>query len=135
MTPVRLTVVLTHPIQVRRALVPSHRAARARDCLDGRACDGADAGAAGRGIDRAFEWDVPLTEGYRSMTVRPPLPEDRVDSSSFTGLDVPEISRAIADTNPDVVMITGWYSLTLVRALLRAGASAFRRSIAATRIC
>jgi glycosyltransferase involved in cell wall biosynthesis len=72
----------------------------------------------GVGFDRAFEWDVPLTEGYRSLTVRPPVAEDRVGSSTFTGLDVPEISRAIADTNPDVVMINGWYSVTLVRALI-----------------
>src|SRR5439155_9846710 len=69
-------------------------------------------------FDRAFEWDVPLTEGYRSLTARPPRPGDRVDSASFRGLDVPEISRAIADTHPDVVMITGWYSITLVRALV-----------------
>jgi glycosyltransferase involved in cell wall biosynthesis len=40
-----------------------------------------------------------------------------VDSLSFTGLDVPEIGRAIANTRPDVVLITGWYSVTLVRAL------------------
>jgi hypothetical protein len=71
----------------------------------------------GVGFDRAFEWDVPLTEGYRSTTVRPAQPGDRVDSVSFTGLDVPEIGRAIADTHPDVVLITGWYSLTLVRAM------------------
>jgi hypothetical protein len=40
-----------------------------------------------------------------------------IDSSSFTGLDVPQIGRAIADTTPDVVLITGWYSVTLVRAV------------------
>ena len=78
----------------------------------------------GVGFDRAFEWDVPLTDGYRSITVRPAQPGDRIDSSHFTGLDVPEIGGAIAATRPDVVMIPGWYSLTLVRALLSVPASA-----------
>jgi glycosyltransferase involved in cell wall biosynthesis len=72
----------------------------------------------GVGFDRAFEWDVPLVEGYHSVTVRPATPTDRIDSSHFTGLDVPEIGAAIAKTHPDVVMITGWYSVTLIRALL-----------------
>src|SRR5207248_1124238 len=40
-----------------------------------------------------------------------------VDSSRFRGLDVPEIGDAIARTRPDVVLIAGWYSITLVRAL------------------
>jgi hypothetical protein len=32
--------------------------------------------------------------------VRPANPHDRIDSGSFTGLDVPEIGWAIADTRP-----------------------------------
>ena len=72
----------------------------------------------GVGFGHPFEWDVPLTEGYRSIIVRPGLPGDRIDSGSFTGLDVPGIGQAIADTSPDVVLITGWYSVTLVRALV-----------------
>jgi glycosyltransferase involved in cell wall biosynthesis len=71
----------------------------------------------GVGFDRAFAWDTPLTDGYRSITVRPAKPHDRIDSGSFTGLDVPEIGRAIVDTTPDVVLIAGWHSVTLLRAL------------------
>jgi glycosyltransferase involved in cell wall biosynthesis len=118
MTPVRLTVVLTHPIQYYAPWfrhIERHAPEIALTVVHATEPTPEQQGV---GFDRAFEWDVPLTEGYRSLTVRPPLPEDRVDSSSFTGLDVPEISRAIADTNPDVVMITGWYSVTLVRALI-----------------
>lgn len=72
----------------------------------------------GVGFDRAFTWDVPLTEGYQCIVVRPSRATDRVDSSSFIGLDVPEIAGAIKATTPDVVLITGWYSITLVRALV-----------------
>jgi glycosyltransferase involved in cell wall biosynthesis len=118
MTPLRLTVVLTHPIQYYAPWfrhLERHAPAIALTVVHATEPTPEQQGV---GFDRAFEWDVPLTEGYRSLTVRPPLPGDRVDSSSFTGLDVPEIGRAIANTNPDVVMITGWYSVTLVRALV-----------------
>ena len=74
MTPVRLTVVLTHPIQYLRALVPSHRAHAPEIALTVVHATEPTPEQQGVGFDRAFEWDVPLTEGYRSLTVRPPLP-------------------------------------------------------------
>jgi glycosyltransferase involved in cell wall biosynthesis len=117
MTPVRLTVVLTHPIQYYAPWfrhIEQHSPEIALTVVHATEPTPEQQGV---GFDRAFEWDVPLTEGYRSITVRPPRAADRVDSTSFTGLDVPEIGRAIEETNPDVVMITGWYSVTLVRAL------------------
>src|SRR5262245_63924131 len=117
MKPVRLTVVLTHPIQYYAPWfrhVERHAPEVALTVVHATQPTPEQQGV---GFDRAFEWDVPLTEGYRSLTVRLPQPGDRVDSSSFTGLDVPEIGRAIASTSPDVVVITGWYSITLVRAL------------------
>ena len=117
MTPVRLTVVLTHPIQYYAPWF-RHIERRAREiALTVVHATEPTPEQQGVGFDRAFAWDVPLTEGYKSTTVRPAKPGDRVDSGSFTGLDVPEIGRAIADTHPEVVLITGWYSSTLVRAL------------------
>ena len=117
-TPIRLTAVLTHPIQYyapwfRRihetapelALVVLHATQPTPQQQ-------------GVGFDHPFEWDVPLTDGYRSIVVRPAEADDRIDSGSFTGLDVPQIGHAIVDTRPDVVLITGWYSVTLVRALI-----------------
>jgi hypothetical protein len=89
----------------------------------------------GVGFDRPFEWDAPLIDGYRSVVVRPPHAGDRIDSGSFTGLDVPQIGRAIADTRPDIVLITGWYSITLVRALFASGGWGFPRCIGETRTC
>src|SRR6185436_4468914 len=71
----------------------------------------------GAGFEVPFEWDVPLTDGYQSVVVRAARQEDRIDTGAFSGVDVREIGAAIADTRPDGVLITGWYSKTLVRAL------------------
>jgi glycosyltransferase involved in cell wall biosynthesis len=115
--PIRLTAVLTHPIQY---YAPWFRHLHAN--APGIALTVVHAiqptpEQQGVGFDRAFTWDIPLTEGYHSITVRSARPEDRVDSATFNGLDVPEISHVLAETVPDVVLITGWYSVTLVRAL------------------
>ena len=114
----KLTAVLTHPIQYYAPwfrYIQTH--APEIDLTVVHATQPTPA-QQGVGFGRAFEWDVPLTEGYRSIVVRPAKPSDRIDSEKFTGLDVSEIGQAIAATTPDVVMITGWYSITLVRALL-----------------
>ena len=116
--PIRLTAVLTHPIQYYAPWFRHIEAHAPEIALTVVHATQPTPEQQGVGFDRAFEWDVPLTEGYRSLTVRAPRPADRIDSGHFGGLDVPEISGAIAKTNPDVVMITGWYSVTLVRALV-----------------
>jgi glycosyltransferase involved in cell wall biosynthesis len=115
--PVRLTAVLTHPIQYYAPWFRHIHATAPDLALTVVHATQPTPEQQGVGFDRAFEWDVPLTEGFRSIVVRPANEHDRIDSGSFTGLDVPEIGRAIADTAPDVVMITGWYSVTLIRAL------------------
>ena len=117
-TPVRLTAVLTHPIQYYAPWFRHIHANAPELALTVVHATQPTPEQQGVGFDRAFEWDIPLTDGYRSITVRPAKAGDRIDSGSFTGLDVRQIGRAIADTTPDVVLITGWYSLTLVRALL-----------------
>jgi glycosyltransferase involved in cell wall biosynthesis len=116
-TPARLTAVLTHPIQYYAPWFQRIHAGAPELALTVVHATEPTPEQQGVGFDRAFEWDVPLTEGYRSIVVRPANAHDRIDSGSFTGLDVPQIGRAIADTSPDVVLITGWYSVTLVRAL------------------
>ena len=117
-TTVRLTAVLTHPIQYYAPWFRRIHATAPELTLTVIHATQPTAVQQGVGFDHAFEWDVPLTDGYQSITVRPSHTEDRIDSGSFTGLDVPQIGRAIAQTNPDVVIITGWYSVTLVRALI-----------------
>jgi glycosyltransferase involved in cell wall biosynthesis len=117
MTPIRLTAVLTHPVQYYAAWF---RWVHAN-------CPGIDlhvvygsaptARQQGAGFDRAFTWDVPLTDGYSATIVREARPSDRFDSGHFRGLDVREIGGAIRETSPDVVAVFGWYSVTLTRAI------------------
>jgi glycosyltransferase involved in cell wall biosynthesis len=117
MTPIRLTVVLTHPIQYYAPWF-RHIAAHAPEiALTVLYAIEPTPDQQGVGFDHPVRWDVPLKEGYASETVRAAKPGDRVDSAHFRGLDVPEIALAVARTRPDVVVITGWYSITLVRAL------------------
>jgi glycosyltransferase involved in cell wall biosynthesis len=116
--PVRLTAVLTHPIQYYAPWF-RHIHAHAPDlALTVVYATQPTPEQQGVDFDRSFEWDVPLLEGYRSITVRPARPDDRVDTAHFMGLDAPGIGDAILGTDPDVVMIAGWYSISLVRALL-----------------
>ncbi len=115
--PIRLTVVATHPVQyatpwfrfitdhcpeIDLTVVYASRPSAAQQ---------------GTGFDRAFEWDLPLLEGYRSTIVRESRPGDAFASGSFHGLDVPEVVAAMLDTRPDVVLIPGWHSITQVRAI------------------
>jgi len=116
--PVRLTAVLTHPIQYYAPWFRHIHEHAPEIALTVVYATQPTPEQQGVGFDRAFEWDVPLTDGYRSITVRKAEAGDQIDSSHFTGLDVPAIGGAIAGTKPDVVMIPGWHSLTLIRALL-----------------
>ncbi len=115
--PIRLTVVMTHPVQY---CAPWFRQI-ARDCggleLTVLYATQPTPEQQGVGFGKAFTWDTSLTDGYQCRIVRPPNDGDSVHSDDFWGLDVAEISEAIHETRPDVVLITGWYSVTLVRAL------------------
>ncbi len=117
---IRLTAVLTHPVQYYAPWF-QHVAAHAPE-IDLTVLYATEPTAVqqGTGFGQAFTWDVPLTEGYRAQVVRPARPQDRVDSASFFGLDVREIGEALRATRPDVVLVPGWHSITLVRAILAA---------------
>ena len=71
----------------------------------------------GVGFGKEFAWDVSLLEGYDYVTVRSALPGDSIHSERFRGMDAPGIGRIIESTSPDAVLIPGWYSISLVRAL------------------
>jgi glycosyltransferase involved in cell wall biosynthesis len=115
--PVRLTAVLTHPVQYYAPWfrhIAAHCPAIDLTVLYATRPTPAQQGV---GFGAELEWDVPLTEGYRCRIVRPPRPGDRVHSGQFWGLDVPEIGAAILETRPDVALIPGWHSMTLLRGL------------------
>ena len=71
-TPVRLTAVLTHPIQYYAPWFRRIHASAPELALTVVHATQPTAAQQGVGFDHAFEWDIPLTEGYRSIVVRPP---------------------------------------------------------------
>ena len=115
-TPLRVTVVMTHPVQYMSPWF-RHMAQRRGD-LDLTVLYAAipDAEQQGVGFGRRFEWDVPLTEGYR-FEVCADGQGKRFDSDSFFGLDVRDIGRHIEQTAPEVVVVPGWHAAVQVRAL------------------
>jgi glycosyltransferase involved in cell wall biosynthesis len=117
MRSMRLTAVLTHPIQYYAPWFRYIAAREPRLQLTVVYASRPTPTQQGAGFGRAFEWDVPLTEGYEWRVVRRSSPGERFDSDGFLGLDVRGIGAAIEETRPDVVLVPGWYSLTLVRAL------------------
>ena len=117
MTPVRLTIVETHPVQY---IAPwfRHLAERCPELeLTVLYASRPTAEQQAVGFSQAFEWDVPLLHGYASRIVRESRPGDSFASDAFSGLDVPEIGDAILETKPDVVMVAGWHSMTQMRAI------------------
>lgn len=113
----RLTIVMTHPVQY---YSPWFRyIEREVDELALTVVYASEPGPVqqGTGFEESFVWDVPLREGYENVVVRPARSSDRFDSLSFRGLDVPEVGAAIEATRPDAVLLSGWQSITLVRAL------------------
>jgi glycosyltransferase involved in cell wall biosynthesis len=116
-TSIRLTVVLTHPIQYYSPWFRYIAASAPELTLTVVYAIEPTAEQQGVGFDKAFEWDVPLKSGYHSITVRAAHGADRIDAASFFGLDVPQISVAIRATSPHVVLVPGWHSMTLIRAL------------------
>ena len=117
MSPIRLTVVMTHPVQYAAPWF-RHIAARCPE-IDLTVLYAIEPTAAQQGVGFATEflWDVPLTDGYRCRVVRPARPGDTIGSESFWGLNVPEIGGAVRESEPDVVLLPGWHSITLLRAL------------------
>ncbi|MGE0040483.1 MAG: glycosyltransferase family 4 protein [Vicinamibacterales bacterium] len=115
--PLRLTVVLTHPVQYFSPWA-RHIAATCPDlALTVVYATEPTPEQQGTGFDHAFSWDVPLREGYDSIVVRSSRPGVSVSSEEYRGLDVPEIGDAVLATSPDAALVTGWHSVTQVHAL------------------
>jgi glycosyltransferase involved in cell wall biosynthesis len=71
----------------------------------------------GTGFDSVFEWDVPVREGHDNELLRPSAEGHRFDNRSFWGVDVPDVFDSIEATAPDVVLLNGWHSVVLMRAI------------------
>lgn len=121
MTPrIRLSVVMTHPIQY---YAPWFRyiAANASDIdLKVHYCVTPTPKQQGVGFDEAFTWDNSLLSGYDHEILRRPSRGVEIHSSSFLGVAVPEVVSALRRSKPDVVLVPGWYSISLIAAALTA---------------
>lgn len=119
-SPIRLSVVMTHPIQY---YAPWFRdiAANVPDVqLTVHYCVTPTPKQQGVGFDEEFTWDESLLSGYDHEILRRPARGVAIHSSSFLGVAVPEIVSALRKAKPDVVMVPGWYSISLVAAAISA---------------
>jgi glycosyltransferase involved in cell wall biosynthesis len=109
----RLGVLATHPIQYH---APLYRALAERLDLEVYFAHKQTAqGQAKAGFGVAFEWDVPLLEGYSSQFLenRAKVP----DVSTFWGCSTPEIAGIIARERFDAFLVNGWYNRSLWQAM------------------
>lgn len=110
----RLGVLATHPIQYH---APLYRAlAEELDLTVYFAHRQTAEGQAKAGFGVAFEWDVPLLDGYehRFLDNRSAEP----DVSTFRGCDTPEIGRVIAEEHFDAFLVNGWYTKSFWQAII-----------------
>jgi glycosyltransferase involved in cell wall biosynthesis len=115
--PIRLTVVQTHPVQYYAPWF-RHIAAHCPELeLTVLYATAPTAAQQGVGFGVSFHWDRPLVEGYRCRILRAGREDQSVHSERFWDLDVPEIGAALEESRPDVALIPGWHSVTLVRAI------------------
>ena len=109
----RLGVLATHPIQYH---APLYRALAKRIDLEVYFAHQQTAqGQAKAGFGVAFEWDVPLLDGYsyQFLTNRAKNP----DVSTFAGCNTPEVADIIARERFDAFLVNGWYNRSFWQAM------------------
>jgi glycosyltransferase involved in cell wall biosynthesis len=112
----RLAIVSSHPIQYN---APVFRALAAYDDLTVHVFFG------WRGTEnqvdvefgRRIAWDIPLTDGYEYTLVENVA--SNPGTHHFMGLRNPEMCEAIADFQPDALLVYGWSSWTHLEVLRR----------------
>ena len=112
--PPRLAIVESHPIQYK---APLFRRLAADPRLDMTVYYATipDAAVQGDGFGVAFQWDVPLLDGYRYQVLRNRARHPSV--TRFGGCDTPEMYRRLRDDRPDAVLVNGWVVKTCLQAL------------------
>lgn len=103
----KLAIVATHPIQYQAAWFRMLEAHPDLDlevlyCHIATPQEQADAG-----FGVAFEWDIPLLEGYQYRILKNVAKNPSIHH--FMGLNTPEIYNIIREENYDVVLILGWF--------------------------
>ena len=112
--PCKLVVVETHPIQYK---APLFRMLAERPEIDLTVLYAMlpDAAAQGAGFGVAFEWDVPLLEGYRYEVLENRALQPSV--TTFGGCDTPGIYQWLRRERPDTVLVNGWVTKTCLQTL------------------
>ncbi len=116
-----MAFVTSHPIQYQ---VPVFRCLATRADIDLTVLFAMlpDAASQGAGFGVAFEWDVPLLEGYRWQVLQNVSPSPSV--TSYRGCDTPDIASTLRELQIDVVVVNGWVvksCLQTLRAAKRLG--------------
>jgi len=110
----RVGLFTTHPVQYQ---VPWYRALAAHPDVDLTVfyCMLPDARQQGEGFGVAFQWDIPLLEGYRyevlANRARRPSP------TRFSGCDTPGIEGGVRDGGFDAFIVNGWVAKACLQAL------------------
>jgi glycosyltransferase involved in cell wall biosynthesis len=110
------TYVLTHPIQYYTPVL-RHMARSAGDEFEVLYCSGELASShASAGFGVEYRWDMPLLDGYRYRFLRncAKVPS----TSSFAGLDNPELGRIVASRTYSAVVVNGWHFKSAWRTIL-----------------
>lgn len=115
--PTRVLAVASHPIQYQ---APWFRALALADDLDFSVLfvQMPSAQQQGAGFGVAFEWDIPLLQGYRWQVA----PEVRGPGGldGFFATRLSKASHLLRELQPDVLLLTGWHIWPLVQLLLAA---------------
>jgi glycosyltransferase involved in cell wall biosynthesis len=113
MSPRRLAIVVSHPIQY---YSPWFRDLAAQSDLRIKVFYLWDFGVTEKRdptFGTSFKWDVPLMDGYESTFV-PNVSKDP-GTHHFTGLDNPGLNDALLDWNPDAILLIGYNYKSLLR--------------------
>lgn len=103
----------SHPIQYQ---APWFRALAQVTDLEVFFCHRQDAeGQAAAGFGVAFDWDVPLLDGYKSAWLHNVARQP--DVSRFSGCDTPEIAQRLRDGRFDACVVSGWYLKSYLQAI------------------
>jgi glycosyltransferase involved in cell wall biosynthesis len=112
--PIRVAFVTSHPIQYQ---VPVFRCLS--DCKEIEFivlfAMLPDAASQGAGFGVAFEWDIPLLEGYAYRVLKNVSTSPGV--THYNGCDTPEIASVLRELQIDVVIVNGWVVKTCLQAL------------------
>ena len=109
-----MAFVTSHPIQYQ---VPVFRCLAARDELDFTVLFAhlPDAATQGAGFGVAFEWDLPLLDGYKYRVLKNIAKQPSV--TQFAGCNTPEIEQVLREMAIDVVVVNGWVVKTCLQTL------------------